>query len=69
MSRFMIAMIKIYQFLFSPFFGQSCRFAPSCSEYAITVFEKHGTLKGAGLAIWRILRCNPWSDGGQDPAP
>ncbi len=44
-----------------------CRFRPTCSEYAIQAIEKHGLIKGGFKAIWRVLRCNPWSKGGWDP--
>ena len=49
--------------------GPSCRFTPSCSQYAIEAIGKHGTLKGAGYALYRILRCQPFSKGGDDPVP
>ncbi len=47
----------------------TCRFCPTCSEYAIIAIEKHGAAKGGLLAIWRILRCNPFCKGGYDPVP
>ena len=47
----------------------ACRFTPSCSEYAAGVLERHGLVSGAGLAIWRLLRCNPFGRGGFDPVP
>lgn len=46
-----------------------CKYYPSCSAYALTAIEKHGALKGTALAVWRILRCNPWSLGGVDEVP
>jgi len=46
-----------------------CRFEPSCSRYALDALERHGALKGALLAVWRVLRCNPLSKGGYDPVP
>jgi hypothetical protein len=49
--------------------GGACRFQPSCSEYAAAAFERHGVVRGAGLALWRLLRCNPFSRGGFDPPP
>ncbi len=61
-----IAFIKLYQLCLSPFVGNSCKFVPSCSTYAIQAIEKHGIFKGTYLAAWRILRCNPWSLGGSD---
>lgn len=47
----------------------TCIFYPTCSEYAIQAYEKYGFIKGTGLTIWRILRCNPFSEGGYDPVP
>jgi hypothetical protein len=59
-----------YQLYVSPYLGaDKCRFYPSCSEYAKNVVEIHGIVKGSILAIWRILRCNPFSSGGIDEAP
>ncbi|MBQ1972341.1 MAG: membrane protein insertion efficiency factor YidD [Treponema sp.] len=62
-------MIFLYQHYISPFFPSSCRFYPSCSEYAKQAFLKYGFLKASILTIWRILRCNPFSKGGFDPLP
>jgi uncharacterized protein len=59
--------IRIYQRLLSPLFGQRCRYYPSCSEYAAQAIQRFGILRGLVLAGWRLLRCNPWSDGGFDP--
>lgn len=59
--------IKLYQRLISPAFGQRCKFYPSCSEYAIQAIGTFGILRGLVLAAWRLLRCNPWSQGGLDP--
>ena len=52
-------------------FGQgiSCKYYPTCSCYAVEAIERFGALKGTGLAIWRVLRCNPFSQGGYDPVP
>jgi putative membrane protein insertion efficiency factor len=63
----MINIIKLYQKLISPMFPPSCRFYPTCSEYAVQAITKHGALKGSGKAAWRILRCNPFNKGGFDP--
>lgn len=70
-----IRFIKLYQKTFSPDHGifkrfhplGFCRYSPTCSEYAIAAIEKYGVLKGGAKAIWRVLRCNPWSKGGFDP--
>lgn len=69
MKRVLIVLIKGYQQAISPYLRPSCRFMPSCSHYAVEAIEKHGAFKGLGLAIWRILRCNPFSRGGYDPVP
>ncbi len=49
--------------------GPCCRFVPTCSEYALEAIEKYGALKGGALALWRVLRCNPFGRGGYDPVP
>ena len=61
--------IRFYQLALSPLLGPSCRFTPTCSEYARQALMKHGPIKGLYLAIWRILRCNPWGGSGYDPVP
>ena len=61
--------IRFYQTSLSPLTPPSCRFTPSCSEYARQAIIKHGPFKGLYLAIWRILRCNPWGGSGYDPVP
>lgn len=63
----MVAFLRLYQRLLSPLLPPRCRFWPSCSEYAVQAVERHGILRGVVLAGWRVLRCNPWSDGGVDP--
>lgn len=65
----LIYLIKAYRLLLSPWLGNSCRFEPSCSQYALDALEKHGALKGVPLIVWRLLRCNPWCEGGHDPVP
>ncbi len=69
MSRLIIGIIRLYQYGISPFLAPSCRFSPTCSEYACEAVKKHGVLRGASLAAWRILRCNPWTKGGYEPVP
>lgn len=61
--------IVFYQRCISPFTPPSCRFTPTCSEYARQALKKHGPIKGLALAIWRILRCNPLGGSGYDPVP
>lgn len=62
-------LIKGYQLLISPLFPPSCKYYPSCSAYAIEAIRVQGFFKGTGLAVWRVLRCNPWSRGGVDFPP
>jgi putative membrane protein insertion efficiency factor len=62
-----IAPIRLYQRLISPALGQRCRYYPSCSEYAVQSIRSFGILRGLILAVWRLLRCNPFSRGGLDP--
>ena len=66
-STLLIQLIKAYKILLSPILGNNCRYYPSCSDYAIEAIRKHGPLKGSLKAIYRILRCNPFSKGGYDP--
>ena len=65
-----IELIKFYRkYLSGLKGGPTCKFTPTCSEYAIEAIEKYGALKGGILSVWRILRCNPFSKGGYDPVP
>jgi putative membrane protein insertion efficiency factor len=62
-----VAPIRLYQLLVSPLVpANTCKYHPSCSEYAVLAIRKHGVLHGLALASWRLLRCNPWSEGGVD---
>lgn len=63
------APIRAYKFFLSPWLGQSCRFTPTCSSYAIEAIETWGPLRGLGLAGSRLSRCHPWCRGGHDPVP
>ena len=69
LSWLLVLPIRFYQLYLSPLLGPSCRFTPTCSEYARQAILKHGPIKGLVLAIWRILRCNPWGGSGYDPVP
>ena len=69
MKKLLIRVIKFYQRKISPTKPNCCRFMPTCSAYAIEAIEVHGALKGTGLAICRLLRCNPLFKGGYDPVP
>ncbi len=68
-SGLLICVIKIYKKTISPKKIPCCRFTPCCSEYAIEAISVHGAIKGTALAVWRILRCNPFCHGGYDPVP
>ena len=63
------ALIRGYQLLISPLLGPRCRFYPSCSDYALQAIARRGLLAGVGLAVWRVLRCQPWCAGGIDEVP
>ena len=69
LNYFLIVPIKLYQILLSPLIGPSCRFTPTCSNYAIEAINKHGPIKGFWLAIKRISKCHPWGGKGFDPVP
>lgn len=69
-KKLLIGMIRFYQMAISPAKGgPTCKYYPTCSAYAIEAIQVHGPFKGGLLAIWRILRCNPFSKGGYDPVP
>jgi putative membrane protein insertion efficiency factor len=61
--------VRAYQWTIRPIIGAQCRFEPSCSHYAIEALAVHGALRGSALAARRVLRCNPWHEGGFDPVP
>jgi len=69
MKKLLIKLIRFYQKCISPRKIPCCRFTPTCSQYAIEAITVHGALKGTALAIYRILRCNPFCKGGYDPVP
>ncbi|MCE4539976.1 membrane protein insertion efficiency factor YidD [Pelomonas sp. P7] len=64
-----MAVVRGYRLLLSPWLGNACRFEPTCSRYSLQALEKHGALAGSYLTVHRILRCQPWCDGGHDPVP
>jgi len=64
-----IIFIKFYQYCISPWLRPSCRFYPTCSQYALEALKRFGPFRGSILTIWRILRCNPWGGQGFDPVP
>lgn len=69
MAGLLILLVRAYQYLLSPWLGSRCRFAPSCSHYAVEALQRHGALRGTWLAARRIGRCHPWHPGGYDPVP
>lgn len=67
LNRLAIWLIRGYQRGASPLLGANCRFEPSCSQYGVEAFQRHNILRAGALTGWRILRCNPFNDGGLDP--
>lgn len=68
-AKLLVVPIRIYRLVISPLLPPSCRFYPTCSQYAIEAIEKYGALKGSFLAVKRIGRCHPFNPGGYDPVP
>ena len=68
-TALLVAPIRFYQRFVSPYAPPSCRFVPTCSQYALEALRKHGPVKGLYLAVRRILRCHPWGGSGYDPVP
>lgn len=64
-----ILLIRFYQVAVSPLFPPSCRFVPSCSNYALEAYRTHNFFYATALTVWRVLRCNPFVKGGYDPVP
>ncbi len=70
LKKILKGMVYFYRYCISPYKGGSCcKYTPTCSQYALEALEKYGPFKGSYLAIKRILRCNPFSEGGYDPVP
>ncbi len=67
MKRFYIFLIRQYQRYLSPILPPMCKYSPTCSVYAVDAIKKYGAIKGSLMAVWRVLRCNPFSKGGYDP--
>lgn len=68
-QRLLIALVRGYRLLLKPWLGNACRFEPTCSAYALQALDRHGAAAGSYLTVTRILRCQPWCDGGCDPVP
>ena len=64
-----VALIKLYQWIISPWMGQKCRYTPTCSQYGIEALKKYGPVKGLWLTIKRVSKCHPWGGHGYDPVP
>jgi uncharacterized protein len=81
MTHFLVFFVRVYQVVIRPVLlavtvvfvgpdmGPRCRYFPSCSEYAVTALRTHGSIRGLGLSVRRVLRCHPWAPGGVDPVP
>ncbi|MDD7556967.1 membrane protein insertion efficiency factor YidD [Ruminococcus sp.] len=69
MKHAAMLLIRFYRKCISPLLPRCCKYYPSCSAYALGAFERFGFFRGMWLALWRLLRCNPWSKGGFDPVP
>ncbi len=67
--QLLLAGVRAYRLLLRPWLGNACRFEPTCSAYTLQALERHGALRGTALGGWRLLRCNPWCQGGCDPVP
>ena len=67
MRFILISVLRLYKAVISPWLPPSCRFVPTCSEYAREAIERYGAIRGTGMAAWRLLRCQPFCEGGYDP--
>ena len=67
--RALMILVKTYRLLLSPRLGNACRFEPTCSAYSLQALEQHGAIAGTTLTLYRLVRCQPWCQGGHDPVP
>lgn len=67
MKLILVKMLQLYKAAISPWLPPACRFEPTCSQYAVEAIQKYGALRGTGMAVWRIARCQPFARGGYDP--
>jgi uncharacterized protein len=65
----LMGLVRLYRLLLKPWLGSACRFEPTCSAYTLQALQQHGACAGALLGGWRLLRCQPWCQGGHDPVP
>lgn len=65
----LVLMLRAWKMMISPYLGNHCRFIPTCSVYAINALQLHGLIAGGWLTVKRLVRCNPWCEGGEDPVP
>jgi putative membrane protein insertion efficiency factor len=68
-ARLLMALVRAYRLLLSPWLGSACRFEPTCSLYALDALRQHGAAAGSYLTVARLVRCHPWCEGGHDPVP
>jgi uncharacterized protein len=68
-QHMLLLCVRGYRLLLKPWLGNACRFEPTCSAYALQALQQHGAVVGSTLTVGRVLRCNPWCDGGCDPVP
>jgi putative membrane protein insertion efficiency factor len=69
MTSLLLALVRLYRLLLSPWLGSACRFQPTCSLYALEALQRHGAGWGSYLTLARLARCHPWCAGGHDPVP
>jgi len=69
MKRLLMLLVRGYRLLLSPWLGSSCRFEPTCSAYALQALDTHGAAAGTYMTVHRLMRCQPWCQGGHDPIP
>ena len=65
----LVGFVRVWRAVISPLYGNVCKYYPSCSAYGLEALKVHGAFRGSAYTVWRILRCNPWSNGGYDPVP
>ncbi len=68
-QQMLMGVVKAYRLLLSPWLGSACRFEPTCSAYSLQALQQHGAMAGSYLTLYRLVRCQPWCDGGHDPVP